>query len=174
MNQLVVRRRDPLAVGRRADRHRARRTPGSRGALANGVCAVQSYRIGKIERHILLWSYRLHTEEGRFHSKSGALLSYARTELKLAVPKQAKYVRRHLPRSVYNRLHVSFTRALRSLRAKGLIEYFSDARGLVAHADLELWALHEEDSIRYVRRSAFRMTSQGRKLAQQLYRERSN
>jgi hypothetical protein len=129
-------------------------------------------RLGKVERFILCWAYEQHRNYA-FFAKSNVLLSYARRHhrIKLVNPSNIKA---QMPSGLYNTLHVCFSRALRSLARKSLIEYvlIPDAEDLKAIAkamkevklDMRDWlagndrlsmtlrTLSEQGRIRYISR----------------------
>ena len=131
-------------------------------------------RLGKIERHILVWAHRRHrvTERGDiYYSKSGALLSYARERYPgLALPKTCWNIKSRIPRETYTRLHVSFTKALKSLQEKELVVYVPNAHRLTRKRRgpyLEtLTTLRGKPG---ARRSLFYLTKEGDRIGRQLW-----
>lgn len=98
-------------------------------------------KLGKIERHILIWAHRQRDERGvrcdgrAYHGKSGALLAYARERFgTYAIPKTSLNIKATMPREAYSRLHSSFTRALKRLAEKGLIVYEPRVQRLLEEA----------------------------------------
>jgi hypothetical protein len=139
-------------------------------------------RLGRIEKFLLVWALRNRASATMtfwpyWVSKSGAILSFARCELGLDLPKVVGCLSDHLEKRLYRNLHSSFSRALRRLHERGLIDYLADARELDNQPGV--WVGLQKNYSRGPRRgvwgvarrrSAFRLTADGREIAGDLYR----
>jgi hypothetical protein len=137
-------------------------------------------RLGKIEKYILCWIHRQHDPPEDYQSKSGALLSYARKHYSNGIPKHAYNIKSHMPNKIYNKLHVSFFRSLKSLEEKGLVEYkYCQNPRLVLeeyrrkkhtpHFDFLLVYRPKKRTPR--RKSVFKLTEKGKNIAAYLIRQ---
>jgi hypothetical protein len=122
-------------------------------------------RLGKIEKYVLVWAYTYHNEAYMYVSKSGALLSYARHKLGYASNPRPASVRPVLPKRLYNSLHVSFSRALRSLAELGLLT-ITRQRG-----DIRGYGMSLRGGMTGRRQVFFNLTEEGRRAASRLISE---
>lgn len=143
-------------------------------------------RLGKIEKHILIWSYQQHDSYREFHSKTGAILSYVRSRPGFRIPHHTYNLKALLSEKEYKNLHVSFYRALKSLAAKNLVEYkycpdpelyiegIREENDLYGHIDfLGISRSYGTVEKRYIRKSIFRLTGDGRKKVRMILEQSS-
>jgi hypothetical protein len=112
-----------------------------------------------------------------YHAKTAAILSYAREYEPFVVPKHTANLRRCLPTNVYVRLHVSFSRALRTLAEKGLIHYTrseADVRRVHRLAVVKSFRSGSRERRRTRRKSVFVLTDAGASEAARLLRANNN
>ena len=125
-------------------------------------------RLGKIEEYILRWGLRQHPFD-EYRSKSGALLSYARWELGYKVNQLPSSVKSVLSTTDYRRLHASFSRSLRRLSGKGLLDLNNRAEVLDARSS---W--NGRMNPKLARRDTFYvLTVNGRRRARQILKSSS-
>jgi len=152
------------------------------------ITSGMAMRLGKIEKHILAWAYRRRGRSIDFVSKTGAMLSYVRRHSSGRTPRHTYNLKALLTEKEYRSLHTSFFRAIKTLAAKGLVErvYYPDPQkemrmrfdewgkgkhGEYGWLDLLGCRSKRDGYKRYIRKSVFCLTAEGRKKARAILKK---